>query len=121
MSVILTKGATAVTLPDPLAPYTNKTTQKFNVAQMTDGGTDYVYDKGITKYIYPMNFVVTSSSTITALRAFFDTTVNGMVETFTLTDPFGATPTVRFNQSALTIVEHKKQGVYEFSLEFKSA
>ena len=121
MSVALTKDATVVTLPDPLAPYTNKTVQKFNVAQMTDGGTDYVYDKGITKYTYPMRFMVTTEATITALRSFFDTTANGMVETFTLTDPFGATPTVRFNQSALTIVEHKKQGVYEFALEFKSA
>jgi hypothetical protein len=121
VSVILTKDATVVTLPDPLAPYTNKSIKKFNTITTTDGGVDYVYDKGITKYIYPMRFVVTTEATITALRSFFDTTANGMVESFVLTDPFAATPIVRFNQQELEIIEHKKQGVYEFSLEFVSA
>lgn len=126
MSVYLKSGATVVTLPDPLAPYTNKTTQKFNVPQMTDGGTDYVYSKGITKYLYPMKFIITSESTISDLRSFFDTTADGMVNTFDLFDPFATYPTsggvtVRFNHSSLVIVEHKKQGVYEVALEFKSA
>lgn len=111
----------SVTLPDPITPYEGRRIQKFNVTQMTDGGTDYVYDKGITKYIYPMNFVITSPSVIDDLRDFFDNTTNGQEETFAMNDPFGTEYTVRFNQSVLNIVEHKKNGVYEVTLEFKSA
>lgn len=125
MSVTLTHGIspndTVVVLPNQTIPYEHKRIKKHNVHFLTDGGTDYVYNKGITKYLYVMNMVITSETTIDELRSFFDTTVNGMVETFTMSDPYDDEATVRFNQQELNIIEHKKQAVYEVNLEFVSA
>jgi hypothetical protein len=120
MSVTLTGSTYTATLPNPIQPLEFRQPVKHTVNFMTDGGTRYGYDKGITEYVTRMNFIMTDSQEVSDLVGLFTTDAQGTTNTFTMNDPWGVDHTVRFSHSTLDgrIMELKKDSVWQVSLEF---
>ena len=120
MSVILTGSTYTVTLPNPIQPLEFRQPVKYTTTFQTDGGVRYGYDKGITEYLTRMSFVVSSSQEISDLRNLFASDAKGTVNTFTLTDPWGANHAVRFSHDTLDgrLSELKKDSLWLVDLEF---
>ena len=99
---------------DPEAPYEKQVVKHNSEVQMEDGSV-YVYSRSVTNYRYVIaSVVLTSQTERDNLESFFDSTVNGSQKTFTFTDPYSDTATVRFS-GQLKIVEIYKDALYRAS------
>ena len=82
-----------------------------------EDGSFYVYSRSVTNYRYTISVVLTSESERDALESFYDSTVNGSEKTFSYTDPYSDSYTVRF-ENEMHISEIFKGRMYRatFSL-----
>lgn len=72
----------------------------------TSGGVPYGFDPVITEEVIPLAWQGMSAADVSALRTFFSTTVRGIVEIFTVADPWqGGTYTACFAEPTLNITE----------------
>ncbi len=101
---------------NPESPYEREVIKHNTSVQMEDG-TFYVYSRSVTNYRYTINVVLTSESERDALESFYDSTVNGSEKTFSYTDPYSDSYTVRF-ENEMHISEIFKDRMYRatFSL-----
>ena len=116
-TVTLVRGATTVTLPGPVpgAPVRQRKSQ--NVSRSAAGDV-YVYDKGVDWYEADLSFESLSDSEKAALLSFFDTTVDGAVETFTYRDTNGVTYTARITEPDLEFSK-VAGGVWDVALKLE--
>ena len=71
----------------------------------TAGGTVYVYDLGISTQNLVLSFSNLRQSEKDCLQAFYNTVVNGVMETFSYTDHLGNVWTARFLNTELEFTE----------------
>lgn len=100
MSVTFTKGATAVTLPDP-ARTPAFTRLKRQHLSRTQGGSIRVHDQGVATCRAEIPFESLVDTEKAELHDFFHTTLNGMMEEFTYTDEGNSEYTARFLEPEL--------------------
>ena len=98
---------------NPETPYEREVIKHNSSVQMEDGSF-FVYSRSVTNYRYIINVVLNSESERDALESFYDSTVNGIEKTFSYTDPYSDTYTVRF-EDALHISEIFKDRMYRAS------
>lgn len=101
---------------NPESPYEREVIKHNTSVQMEDGSF-YVYSRSVTNYRYTISVVLTSESERDALESFYDSTVNGSEKTFSYTDPYSDSYTVRF-ENEMHISEIFKGRMYRatFSL-----
>ena len=95
---------------NPETPYEREVIKHNTSVQMEDGSF-YVYSRSVTNYRYTISVVLTSESERDALESFFDSTVNGSEKTFSYTDPYSDSYTVRF-EDEMHISEIFKDRMY---------
>ena len=95
---------------NPETPYEREVIKHNTSVQMEDGSF-YVYSRSVTNYRYTISVVLTSESERDALESFFDSTVNGSEKTFSYTDPYSDSYTVRF-ENEMHISEIFKDRMY---------
>ena len=117
MSVTLVKGATTVTLPDPITG-TRVTENKRQVVSRTQGGTVKVQDQGVDTYEAVLDWADLSASEKSALQSFFHTTVDGAANTWDYTDEDSTAFTARFLDVTLEFTKIAK-GVYSVSIRLE--
>ena len=107
MSWTFTRGANAVALPDPVKGYAPTEVKAQAMARTAAGGVR-VYDKDLSVYRISPAWDDLSDTEKTNLTAFFHNApagspagVDGMANTFTLTDNDAATYTARFVEPEL--------------------
>jgi hypothetical protein len=98
---------------NPESPYEREVIKHNSSVQMEDGSF-YVYSRSVTNYRYTISVVLTSETERDALETFYDSTVNGMEKTFSYTDPYSESYTVRF-ENELHISEIFKDRMYRAS------
>lgn len=104
MSIILQNGEDIVTLPDPLPGYPVRAVRRQAVGR-TAGGSVYVYDKGVDTFDVELPFESLTDVEKAALSDFFDTVVEGCLQTFTYTDSNAVSRTARFMTPRLDFVK----------------
>jgi len=121
MSVLL--GTLALRSPDRGNPFR---VVKRQAMRRTVGGTLYVYDKGVRTFEFEWTFTELTETERDSLQTFFDTTADGMVNTFTVKDWYGDTFTdCRFLDPVLEFAqtdEHRElsnSGIYSCTLRFE--
>ena len=95
---------------NPETPYEREVIKHNSSVQMEDGSF-FVYSRSVTNYRYTISVVLTSESERDSLESFYDSTVNGMEKTFSYTDPYSDSYTVRF-EDELHISEIFKDRMY---------
>jgi hypothetical protein len=98
---------------NPESPYEREVIKHNSSVQMEDGSF-FVYSRSVTNYRYTISVVLTSEIERDALETFYDSTVNGMEKTFSYTDPYSESYTVRF-ENELHISEIFKDRMYRAS------
>ena len=116
-TITFVKGGTTVTLPGPAPGGVTRQRKAQNVSRSAAGDV-YVYDKGVDRYEADLSFESLSDSEKADLLSFFDTTVDGAVETFTYTDTNGAAYAARITEPDL---EFRKVagGVWDVTLRLE--
>ena len=95
MSVTFVKGATTVTLHDP-AQRVTLVHHKRQTISRTQGGNVRVHDLGVDTYGISLTFEAMTTTEKSNLQSFFNTDVDGAMNTFTYTDENSTAYTARF-------------------------
>ncbi len=101
MGITLTYGANTVNLPNPSIPYKAYSKSKQKLME-TEGGDRYVYDYGVKRKVFEINWNVLKETEFNQLQNFIENTVNFKELVFTYTDFNGVSYNVRainFNYS----------------------
>lgn len=117
ITVTLASGATSITLPAPSGTI-EAPARKRQAIGRTAGGTVYAYDKGVDTYEVTVNLQSLTNTEKTNLESFFDTTVNGAVNTWTYTDENGNDYTARFLEPQLSF-EKIAGGIWDIDLRLE--
>jgi len=104
MSVTFAKGATTVTLPNPAQRIAMSHIKRQTISR-TQGGNVRVHDLGVDTYELRLSFEMLTASEKADLQSFFDSDVDGAMETWTYTDENGNTYTARFLDAELAITK----------------
>jgi len=104
MGVTFALGETTVDLPDPSPGYPVRALKRQAVGR-TEGGTVYVYDKGVETFEAELPFDSLTDSEKIALANFFDSTAEGGLQTFTYTDSNGTARTARLLDPHLAFIK----------------
>ena len=109
MPVKFVSGATQAEIQNPVRGNSLKV-KKYQTLGRTAGGTVYTYEKGTTTKEIELSFEELRESEKAALQSFFDTTVDGIQNTFTYTDHRGTAWTARFLEDELIFEETDSEG-----------
>lgn len=96
MALVFTKGATVVTLTAGRRFPIGDTHEVNVVVDYAEGRQAYCYDKGVTEYLFLLDFHNMDAVDYAALQSFHATTVTGPKETFVFTDESATDHTVRW-------------------------
>ncbi len=120
MSVTLVKGATTVTLPDPVSGKA-LSEKKRQVVGRTQGGTVVTHDLGVDTYDIELSFDMLTAAEKSSLQSFFHTDADGVMNTWTYTDEFSNSYTARFLSPELDFQQAAKD-IYSvtFTIETSS-
>lgn len=108
------------TLPDPQAPYVGDAPEFYNTSFITDGGTRYVYNKGVKENFYVMNFAITDPAIFQGIIDLFENYTLASQKTFEFIDPRGNLKSgARFTHTSIRdrIREIKLNKLWTLSLE----
>lgn len=117
-----TTPTTTVVLPSPRPGFVPGAPVMYDNSFLTDGGTRYVYGKGVKRNLYAADFVITNAAVFAALVDFFENKAEGMVKTFDVQLPDLTTITgCRFTHSSLAdrISQEKTNKFYKARLEIE--
>jgi hypothetical protein len=117
MSVTFVKVGTTVTVRNPERANRKRAT-RMQVSGRAASGDLYVYDKGVTLYRLALDFIEVSTTVKNSLEAFFITTVQAQMQTFTYTDHNAVAWTARFVTPELEFTEHAN-GYWSFGFELE--
>ncbi len=101
-TITFVKAPTTVTLPGPV-PGSVIREIKHQASFILASGQRVVYDKGVDRYEIDLDFESLTQTELDSLQAFYHTTVDGVISTFTYTDTNGAAHTARFLEPVLEI------------------
>jgi len=102
LTVRFSKDTTTLRLPAP-SPGSLHTLAKEQAAGLSAAGQRYVYDKGVDRRALALKFPTLTTAQKDALASFFDSTADGMMQTFTYTDADGTAWTARFASPDLAV------------------
>ena len=94
MGIKLSYGTTTVNLPNPSIPYKAYIRPKQKLLE-TEGGQGYVYNYGVKRKIFEINWNVLKQTEFNQLRNFIENIVNFQELAFTYTDFNGVSYNVR--------------------------
>ncbi|OOZ37447.1 hypothetical protein [Solemya velesiana gill symbiont] len=109
----LVAPTTEITLPDIEQLPSSRPVCKFQSVFETDAGETVVYDLGDNRSVFSLNLYPLSQSQADAIKAFYETIVNGQAISWQLRDSLGREYTVRFAQD---VIEPVQQGVNAYAL-----
>jgi len=104
MAVTFTKNATSFSISNPVRN-NKKVIQKFQMLGRTASGGVYTYDKGVTTYKLELSFENLREDEKTLLENFYNTTIDGIMNTFTYIDHQQIEYTARFLDTELNFEE----------------
>lgn len=118
-TVTFVKAPTTVTLPAPL-PGSPIREIKHQASFLLASGDRVVYDKGVDRYEIDLEFESLTEAELDDLQAFFHTTTDGVVETWTYNDSNGAAHTARFLDPVLDFTK-TAYNVYDVMVKLELA
>jgi len=112
MAVIFTKNLTEIEIQNP-ADSNAYQLKKYQVLGRTASGGVYTYDKGVDTKKLTLKFENLREDEKTALENFYNTTINGIMDTFSYTDHLETVWTARFLNTELNFEELDNVGKTE--------
>ena len=94
MGITLTYGVNTVNLPNPSTPYKAYSKPKQKLME-TEGGKRYVYNYGVKRKVFEINWNVLNETTFNQLQDFIENKVNFQTTAFTYVDFNGVSYDVR--------------------------
>lgn len=116
-TITFVRAPTTVTLPGPV-PGSVIREVKHQASLLLASGERVVYDKGVDRYEIDLDFESLSEVELGNLQAFYHTTVDGVVNTFTYTDTNDVAHTVRFLEPVLEVPK-PAYGVYNVHVKLE--
>lgn len=107
MSVRFISGATTVILDGPSSDYPKRQVKRQALGRSA-GGTVYTYDKGVATYEIEIELVNLTEALKDSFQSFFDSTINGVTNTFTFKDEAGDNYVARFLSANLEFAKQTK-------------
>ena len=112
-----TKDATSITLPAPTIDRPREA-RKFQAQGRGEEGTLFVYSSAVSTFETTLSFEGLTDSEKDDLLSFFQTTVSGVSQTFTYTNPLGTAYTARFLSPDLDFLK-VSDGIWDIQFDLE--